>query len=150
MICVTRDAGATQVDGRAGQQRGIGLEIGLPDDHGDRLQQEAHADGRDQRRQPRAVAQRAVGHLLDAVVQGRCQRAGDDQGDDQHQPGRQQGLQDADDRPAHERAHHEHLAMREVDQADDAVDHGVAQGDQGVHAAQDQAVDDLLKEDVHR
>jgi hypothetical protein len=36
--------------------------------------------------------------------------------------------------------------MGEVDQVDDAVDHGVAQGDQGVHTAQDQAIDDLLKE----
>jgi hypothetical protein len=89
------------------------------------------------------------GHLLDAVVQGRGQCTGDEQGDDQHQPGRQQGLQDADDRPAHQGADHKHLAMGEVDQADDAVDHGVAQRDQGVHAAQHQAVDDLLKKDVH-
>jgi hypothetical protein len=60
-----------------------------------------------------------------------------------------QGLEDADDRPADERADHEHLAVGEVDQADDAVDHGVAQGDQGIHAAQHQAVDDLLEKDVH-
>ncbi|WP_289086777.1 hypothetical protein, partial [uncultured Delftia sp.] len=29
------------------------------------------------------------------------------------------------------------------------VHHGVAQGDQGIHAAQDQSVDDLLKQYVH-
>ena len=47
-------------------------------------------------------------------------------------------------------ADHHHLAVREVDQLDDAVDHGVAERDDGVHAAQRQAVDDLLEEDVHQ
>src|ERR1700689_3004283 len=39
--------------------------------------------------------------------------------------------------------------MREVDEADDAVHHGIAQRDQRINAAQRQAVDDLLKEDIH-
>ena len=39
--------------------------------------------------------------------------------------------------------------MREVDEVDDAVDHGVAQSHQRIHAAEHQAVDDLLKQDVH-
>ena len=46
--------------GRGRQQRGIGLVVGLPDDHGQRLQQDGDTDGRDQRRQSRAVAQRPV------------------------------------------------------------------------------------------
>jgi hypothetical protein len=36
----------------------------------------------------------------------------------------------------------------EVNQVDDAVHHGVAQGNQCVHAAQNQAIDDLLEKDV--
>ena len=39
--------------------------------------------------------------------------------------------------------------MGEVDEVDDAVDHGVAQRNEGVHAAQHQTVDDLLKQDFH-
>jgi hypothetical protein len=38
--------------------------------------------------------------------------------------------------------------MGEVDQAEDAVDQRVAQGDQGVNAAQAQAVDDVLNEGI--
>jgi hypothetical protein len=38
--------------------------------------------------------------------------------------------------------------MCEVNQFNDAVHHGVAQGDQCVHAAQNQAIDDLLEKDI--
>ena len=57
-------------------------------------------------------------------------------------------LQDANDRPTGECAHHQHLAVREIDQVDDAVNHGVAKGDQRVHATQDQAIDDLLEKNI--
>ena len=49
----------------------------------------------------------------------------------------------------HHRAYHHHFAVREVDQAEDAVHHGVAQRDQRIDAALHQAVDDLLKKDIH-
>jgi hypothetical protein len=39
--------------------------------------------------------------------------------------------------------------MGEIDEVDDAVHHGIAQGYQGVHAAENQTVDDLLQQDVH-
>jgi branched-chain amino acid transport system permease protein len=70
------------------QQLRVRLRIRLPDDHRQRLQQQAHAHRGDQRRQARRVAQRPVGDLLDGVVQ---RRADDDRGDrrDQHdQPAR--------------------------------------------------------------
>ena len=38
--------------------------------------------------------------------------------------------------------------MGKVDQVDDAVNHGVAQCNQGVHAAEHQAVDDLLQQNI--
>ena len=47
------------------------------------------------------------------------------------------------------RADHHHLAVREVDELDDPVDHRVAERDDRVDAAERQAVDDLLQEDVH-
>ncbi len=42
--------------------------------------------------------------------------------------------------------HHQQVAVGEVDEAQDAVDHGVADGDEGVETAQGQAVDQLLQE----
>ena len=41
---------------------------------------------------------------------------------------------------------HVDVAVGEVDELDDAVDHGVAQGHQRINAAQRHAVDQLLKE----
>ena len=39
--------------------------------------------------------------------------------------------------------------MGEIDQIDDAIHHGVAQRNQGVHTAQHQSIDDLLYKGVH-
>ena len=38
--------------------------------------------------------------------------------------------------------------MGEIDQVDDAVDHGVTQGHHGVHAAQHQTIDQLLQQGI--
>jgi hypothetical protein len=48
-----------------------------------------------------------------------------------------------------EAADHEDVAMGEIDHADDAIDHGVADGDQAVDRAEHQPVDDLLGEIIH-
>jgi hypothetical protein len=40
--------------------------------------------------------------------------------------------------------------MGEIDQVDDAVHHGIAQRYQGIHAAEDQTVEDLLQQNFHR
>ncbi len=48
-----------------------------------------------------------------------------------------------------EAADHEDVAMGEIDHADDAVDHRVADGDQAVDGAQRDAVDQLLSEIFH-
>jgi hypothetical protein len=120
----------------ARQQDRERLVVRLPDDHRQRLQQEAHAHRRDQRRQPGRIAQRPVSDLLDGEVE---QRADDDRGrqaDQQQRPARQaEAGEHGDHRPAGERAHHQHLAVGEVDEVDDAVDHRVAERDQRVHAA---------------
>src|SRR5262249_12856652 len=54
------------------------------------------------------------------------------------------------DREGAEGAGHEDLAVGEVDELDDAIDHRVADGDQPVHGSQEQAVDQLLRQFVHR
>jgi len=152
MIWVGVMTAPTDVDRRAGQEGGVSLVVGLPDDHGQGLQQDAHADRRDQRGQLGAVAQGPVGDFFNGEVERRRHHTGDQRCQDQDQPARCAGhavLHDADGGPAGEGPDHEHLAMREVDQIDDAVDHGVTQGHQGIHAAQNQTVDDLLKQDFH-
>jgi hypothetical protein len=54
-----------------------------------------------------------------------------------------------DHRESHHGADHHHFAMREVDQLDDAVHHGVAQSDHGVHASCGEAIHQLLQESIH-
>src|SRR5690606_27626089 len=49
----------------------------------------------------------------------------------------------------HHGTHHDHIAMGEIDQADDAVHHGVAQRHQGVDTADRDAIDQLLEQNVH-
>ena len=49
-----------------------------------------------------------------------------------------------------EGAHHEDVRVREVDEAQDAVDHRVAERDQGVDGPQGEAVQELLEELRHR
>jgi hypothetical protein len=147
-----RNHRAGHVDGVGGQQVGIGLVGRLPDDHGQRLQQDRHADGGDQRSELGAVAQRPVGHLLDHEIEACRHDAGNDQGNEEDQPAGRAGhrfLHEADDGPACESPHHQHFPVREIDEVDDAVHHGVAQGYQGIHAAQDQTVDDLLQQYFH-
>ena len=47
--------------------------------------------------------------------------------------------------------HHEDVAVGEVDHGEDAVNHGVAQGDEGVDAPQLQGVQDILGQELeHR
>jgi hypothetical protein len=78
-------------------------------------------------------------------------RAGDQNADGQrHQKNRSDAVdaeqaQAGDDHQADIGADHVNLAVGEIDHADDAVHHRIADGDQGVDAAQRQTVDDLLK-----
>ena len=46
-------------------------------------------------------------------------------------------------------AEHEQIAVGEVDELEDPVDHGVAQRDQGEHHPVDEPQDDLLDEGLH-
>jgi hypothetical protein len=104
------------------------------------LQEDRHADGRDQGHQARAAAQGLVGHLLDHEAI----HAGDEHRHQQHQRdqhGHRQAALRADGRQRDQAGigtDHVHLAVGEVDHADDAVHHRVADGDQRVDGAQRQ------------
>ena len=116
------------------------------------LQEDRHADRRDQRRQAKRAAQRPVGQTLDGPAVGRGAGHGDQQDDEQGKwhPGDAENAEqgEADDRE--EGADHVDFAMGEIDHADDAVNHAVADRDQAVHGAKGQAVNQLLQKVQHR
>ena len=66
-----------------------------------------------------------------------------------HERRQARGRERHDHREGDHAADHHHLAVGEVDELHDAVDHRVAERDDGVHAAEREAVHDLLEEGVH-
>ena len=125
--------------GHAGNGDGIGdagnLRVHLGQAAGDIgrqvLEQVAHADGGDHDAHAGRFPQGLVGRPLDDEAQKHRQ--------DQHQgDGRRQG-QAGGEVDHHQARHHEHVAVGEVNQAQDAVDHGIPNGDQGVLSAQGHA-----------
>ena len=107
------------------------------------LQEEGHADCRDQQGDTGCVAQRGVGDLLDHNAQ---QRTGDDGGAHSSDRAKAQLIHHE---PGHVRTNHNDIAMGKVQQQDDAVHHAVTQCDQCIDAAKGQAVDQLTKEHCH-
>jgi hypothetical protein len=97
------------------------------------------------------VAQRAVGQPLHRPPIS----SGEDHGDQQHHQQRQGHVADAERAQHQKRDHrdegadHVDLAMGEIDHADDAVDHGVADGDEPIDRPQGQAIDELLQKIRH-
>ena len=100
------------------------------------------------------MSQRTVGKTLDRDA---------DETHDDHREGEDDDQQaDQDDRvvdraldaergqepEGHERANHEDVAVGEVDQLDDAVNHCVAKGNERVHRPDGQAVQELLQQDT--
>ena len=114
------------------------------------LEQQRDADGRDERRQPRVVADRAVGETLDEHADDAADRHGPERDDDGAEDrGGGVEVERVGEVIAGEGAQHVDVAMREVDQAQDPVDHRVAERDEGVDRAERQPVDQLLENSVH-
>ncbi len=116
------------------------------------LEEEGHADGGDQGDEPGRAAQRAVGDALHGDGEEPTRQHADQQHHDQHEERREDleqphGLEGEEHLHAHEGAHHEDLGVGEVDELEHTVHHGVPERDQGVHEAQDQAVEEDLRED---
>ena len=142
-------------DGDAAHGDGVGKQgVGHPgvradgrDGLGQILQHKAHGDGGDETGQAVAgPADRPVGQQL----YQHAHAGTDDDGRDHRQPARQaHAHQQRDGEKQRVAPHHDKVAVGEVDQLDDPVDHGVAQGDQRVDAAQAQARDQKLDECDH-
>ena len=156
-----RDADPEHLEPPAAREQEVGhvdLHPGALAQHHRVLQEDRGADRADQRAEPGRAAgiERAIGEALE---RGAEQAAGEhrrQQHDRQH-PGRVQAAdlgreQPAQHAPADVGADHEHLAVREVDHEQHAVDHGVADRDQTVDGAEREAEDQLLgqdRQDVH-
>src|SRR5262249_59380337 len=93
----------------------------------------------------------AVGDALQgpAVERGDRHRNQKHDQEDDGDGGQPEGDQDEEGDQRHEAADHEDIAVGKVDHADDAIDHGVADGDQAVDRTKHETVDELLGEIIH-
>ena len=112
------------------------------------LQEDGHTDCRDECNQALGVAHRAIGYPFDtpAVGAGNDYRADESRRHQQPAGINAHHHQCGDDHKGDIAADHINLAVGEVDHADNAVNHGVADGNQRVSTAQRDAVKHLLQE----
>ncbi len=114
------------------------------------LQDQRNTDGTDQRCQTGRITQRSVSHALDDEAVHTSHHDGEDQRAENQErerfdtEERQHGQADC----CEIGGDHIHVAVGEVDHADDAVDHRVTDGDQAVDRTKGQAVDHLLQENT--
>ena len=139
------------VHGGIDQIEGVPPET-LEETHGI-LQEEGDADGGDEGYQAGRAAQGPVGHPLHRCRQQPADQHPGEQKQDQDQEGREipqdaVGLQPQQDLDPDEGADHEDLAVGEVDELQHPINHRVAEGDQGVHEPQDEAVQNHLGKDA--
>ena len=121
-----------------GYRKGLGPASG--NDQGQVFQQEGGGDGGNQERNAGSPAQGPVG----AAFQQHPHEAGEPDGQAEgHGPG------PGKEPHPHDREvgrHHQQVAVGKIDQPEDAVHQGIADGDEGIETAQGQAVDELLEE----
>ncbi len=100
------------------------------------LEEYGHADRADERRKSLRLAERLVCDLLDGEsVRGGVDDRDKPGEDEERRSGQTQQRERARRDERGECADHVDLAVGKVDQLDDPVDHGVAEGDQRVDAA---------------
>ena len=130
---------AEQAKRLAGNDRGKGLRVGGPDQQRRILQEVRNADGRDQHRQRRRHTQRLVGKSLN----NNTERGADN--NSQHNAHPRRPAEIGGSAEAHVAAYHDNIAVREVQHLGNAVNHRVAECDDGVDAAQTDAADQMIQ-----
>ena len=118
---------------------GEGFWPGTPDDHGQILQKDGHADGRDQCGQARGLSQGTICKYIQEHATDGTAGHGQEKSDIKWQ------AQKGNEGNGEKCAKHVDFAVCEIDELDNAVDHGVSHGDHGVNAAYGQSVNKLLK-----
>src|SRR5262249_3808903 len=118
-------------------------------EHDSVLDNNGDAECAQHRRQPGGPAQRAVGQRLDQDAQAADQGEGEKA--DDHRQGRMTGgAEQRREAETDEGACSEQLAVREVDEPQDAINHRVAECDQRIDGAYRQCIDELLESERHR
>jgi hypothetical protein len=122
-----------------GGRRREGLRLGAEDQQRRVLEGDADTERGQQEGDVRGAANGAVGDPLH-------QDADEDGGDDRQRRGDREGPAGEDEEDGGVAAEHQHLAVGEVDQPEDAEDHRQPDRDQGVDRAKAEGVDQLLGE----
>ena len=116
-------------------------------------EEERDAERADQRRDAWRVPERPVGEALDRHAEHGAARHRGERDQDEQEPDRDHGVGRAAEQleraEADERAHHEDVAVGEVEELEDPVDERVAERDQRVDASEREAVQRQLDERVH-
>ena len=110
------------------------------DHHGEAFKEEGNGDGADERGNAGSVAQGAIGDLVHEHAESGGTQDGHHHG---HGPGQAEERRAVEDEVG---AEHEDVAVGEVDETQDAVHHGVADGNEAVERAQRQRVEKVLEE----
>ena len=149
-----RAPGLGNLDRAVGDDLGKRLRVGAEDELAGVFEEERNADGGDEHGELRTVAQRPVAELFDDDADERADAAwrasSTAVAPAQRGPAAEQlrAVFGADIK-SRERAEHEDVAVREIDEAQDAIDHRVAQRDERVDRALRQPVDELLEKFDH-
>ena len=109
------------------------------DDQGQILQQERDPDRSDQGGDAGGLADRKIGPAIDGDSQQCRHENGGREGDP---PGKRKDQIGVESEIA---AHHQDIAVGEIDQPQNSIDHGVSDGDQSVETSQGDSIDELLE-----
>ena len=126
-----------------GNDGGIALRRGAPDQQRAVLEEVAHADGRNQHGERRRFPQRLIGQPLDDNAQRGAHRHRQHNGNQLRQTEVLHGAE------GDIRADHDDVAVGEVQHFGNAVNHRIAERDDGVDASQTDSVNQVGKKQCH-
>src|SRR5262249_11818427 len=113
------------------------------------LEEERDSEGADQRRDPGGVTERSVGEPFHGDPQAtrseHRREEGEDEERDERQTRRERRAQAGEDAVAEEGSYHVDVAVGEVQQLQNPVDHRVAERDQRIQAPEDDPVPKKLE-----
>ncbi len=151
MICFSEIEMPPNVVDRADQRRNRLVARALR--HLDEVgQRDRHADRGDQRRQAEGTAQRPVCDALDRPIpQARHQHRNHKHRQQQNSDRKtcKDGCENEKDDESSETTEHKDIAMGEIDHADNAVNHRVANSDKAIDGSERQPIEELLDEILH-
>jgi hypothetical protein len=127
--------------------------VARPLGHLDKIRQrDRHTDRGNKWRQAEGSAQRTISNALDRPVpQTRHQHRNEEHNQEQNcnRKAREHGSEDEKDNKAGKTAKHEDIAMGEIDHADNAVNHRIANSHKAIDGSKSQPINELLDKIFH-